>query len=302
MCKKSLFIKTSVAIFCLVSTLVSGSCEKGAEPNTSDGLVSYSINWEKALSACSIPKTVHYCIYPSGNSPMIQMEGDATKFNLVLPPDTYRLLIFNCDADNIDFRNLNKFETAEAYIRATTKADASSQPGIIPLYGLVIDSLAVKQGQSSEIAISPTPLVQNIALNINVAGMEHIQNCQGSLSGVASSLNLSRQSIVPDQPTTVTFDTQCTEKGISARVMILGVAASKDDEPDPEPIKNVLSLDIRMKDGTTVTSTADLGDKLSGITGPDIKVDIEATVTQALTFTVTINHWEVAPGDGLIID
>lgn len=289
-------------MFCLVSTMVSGSCEKGSEPGAPDGLISYSINWEKALSACSIPKTVRYCIYPSGNGPMIQMEGDAANFKLVLPPDTYRLLIFNCDADNINFRNLNKFETAEAYIQATTKADALSQPGITPLYGLVIDSLAVKQGQSSEIAICPTPLVQNIALNINITGMEHIQNCQGSLSGVASSLNLSRQMVVPDKPTTVTFDTHCSEKGISARVMILGVAAQKDDDPDPEPIKNVLTLDIQMKDGTTVTSTADLGDKLSDITGPDIKVDIEATVTQGLTFTVTINHWEIVPGDGLIIE
>lgn len=289
-------------MFCLVSTLMGGSCEKGAEPGTPDGLVSYSINWEKALSACSIPKTVRYCIYPSGNGPMIQMEGDAVNFKLVLPPDTYRLLIFNCDADNINFRNLNKFETAEAYIQATTKADALSQPSVTPLYGLVIDSLAVKQGQSSEIAICPTPLVQNIALNINITGMEHIQNCQGSLSGVASSLNLSRQMVVPDKPTTVTFDTHCSEKGISARVMILGVAAQKDDDPDPEPIKNVLTLDIQMKDGTTVTSTADLGDKLSDITDPDIKVDIEATVTQGLTFTVTINHWEIAPGDGLIIE
>ena len=95
-------------------------CSTKEEPEQSSyGFISYSLKWEQALSGHESPKKVRYCFYPLEQGAMTQIEGDADGLKFTLPPDKYRLLVFNCDADNIAFRNMNTFETAEAYIPAT---------------------------------------------------------------------------------------------------------------------------------------------------------------------------------------
>ena len=45
---------------------------------------------------------------------MVQTDGDANSMMLFLPPATYKILVFNYDAKNIDFRNMSRFDEAEA--------------------------------------------------------------------------------------------------------------------------------------------------------------------------------------------
>lgn len=305
MYKDGLFIKATIALLCLASVLINGSCDNAPGAEFEPGFIEYSIDWSEVLQSAAPPQVVRYCIYPSGNGAMIQMEGDSKGFELTLPEDEYRLLVFNCDADNIEFRNLDSFDNAEACIpTSASKADGGAPVATataIPLYGVVVNSLKIKKGESKRALFTPTPLVGNVLLNIDVKGMEYVASCKASLSGVPSSLNLSKHAVVPNKPTTVTFNTERSEKGVSANIMILGIPGKQGEKP-VEPVNNVLILDMTLIDGTTASASADLGDKLADIDSPDVVLDVEASVTKSPDFTVHILRWEIALGDSLIIE
>lgn len=117
-------LKTGIvfSICCIITTLI--KCSKEKTPDLEQqGHVQYSFKWEKLLKGYPVPEQVRYCFYPTDGGSVIQMDDDANGMNFTLPPARYKLLVFNCDAADIAFRNTNKFETAEAYIQITIAAD-----------------------------------------------------------------------------------------------------------------------------------------------------------------------------------
>ena len=85
---------------------------------------------------------------------MVQTDGDAKSMMLFLPPATYKILVFNYDAKNIDFRNMSRFDEAEAYI-LQTKATGQASQGITPLYGFVDHTGAGQVGHFGTDSVGP---------------------------------------------------------------------------------------------------------------------------------------------------
>ena len=168
-------IKTGIVftICCIIITLIRCSTEKTPSLDK-QGDIQYSFKWDKRLKGYPAPERVRYCFYPTDGGSVIQMEDDADELSFTLPPARYKLLIFNCDAADIDFRNTNKFEIAEAYLQ-TTKAAESAQAGKIPLYGVVVEELEIKAGSNELIEFTPEPLVRNLSIKVKVDGMEKMQ-------------------------------------------------------------------------------------------------------------------------------
>lgn len=278
-------------------------CSTKEEPEQSSyGFISYSLKWEQALSGHKSPKKVRYCFYPLEQGAMTQIEGDADGLKFTLPPDKYRLLVFNCDADNIAFRNMNTFETAEAYIPAT-KATGYTTSGRIPLYGIAIDELEVEanEGISNTREFSMASLIREVTIDIKVDGMEYIKECKGELSGVPAAFNLSKQEIVPEKTTKVNFETTSSEEGVKANIMILGTAPKHGETPPPTPT-NEVKLDFTLNDGSTSSATLDLGESIGNTEGNNINVNVSVTVEKDASFTVKINNWEVSAGDDMVIE
>lgn len=278
-------------------------CSTKEEPEQSSyGFISYSLKWEQALSGHESPKKVRYCFYPLEQGAMTQIEGDADGLKFTLPPDKYRLLVFNCDADNIAFRNMNTYETAEAYIPAT-KATGYTTSGRIPLYGIAIDELEVEanEGISNTREFSMASLIREVTIDIKVDGMEYLKECKGELSGVPAAFNLSKQEIVPATTTTVNFETAPSKEGVKANIMILGTAPKHGETP-PTPPTNEVKLDFTLNDGSTSSSTLDLGESIGNTEGNNINVNVSVTVEKDASFTVKINNWEVSAGDDMIIE
>lgn len=278
-------------------------CGKDESPEADQGSINYSFKWSEVLVGRPAPKCLCYCFYSSDNGRMFQFESDSSGLKTSLPPDKYKLLIYNCDVRHIEFRDMDKFETAKACILAS-KAIQRTGGGVDPLYGVAIEEFIVKQGEETPAEFTPTPLVREVNLHIKVQGANYITGCKGSLSGVAASLNLSRQEVIPDNPATIHFEATPSAEGVNANVMILGKPIKKEDgdEPPVELPKNEVVLDFTLEDGSTVSSTIDLGNSINNTEGGDIQVDVEATVEQGPVFSVTITHWEVASGDSLTIE
>lgn len=291
----------AVCIILIITCFIKCSPEDKSE-QSSYGFISYSLKWEQAMSGYKNPQKLRYCFYPQEKGAMTQIEGNADGLQFTLPPDKYRLLIFNCDADNIQFRNMESFETAEAYI-PETKASGSVTSGRTPLYGIAINDLKVEadEGTQNKREFSPTPLIREVTLDIKVDGMEYIKDCKGGLSGVPSAFNLSKLEIVPDKTTTVNFETTPSKEGVKANIMILGTAPKQGETPPTTPT-NEVKLDFTLTDGSTSSSTLDLGESIGTTEGNNVNVDVSVTVEKTASFTVKINKWEVSAGDNMVIE
>lgn len=291
----------AVCIILIITCFIKCSPEDKSE-QSSYGFISYSLKWEQAMSGYKNPQKLRYCFYPQEKGAMTQIEGNADGLQFTLPPDKYRLLIFNCDADNIQFRNMESFETAEAYI-PETKASGSVTSGRTPLYGIAINDLKVEadEGTQNKREFSPTPLIREVTLDIKVDGMEYIKDCKGGLSGVPSAFNLSKLEIVPDKTTTVNFETTPSKEGVKANIMILGTAPKQGETPPATPT-NEVKLDFTLTDGSTSSSTLDLGESIGTTEGNNVNVDVSVTVEKTASFTVKINKWEVSAGDNMVIE
>lgn len=291
----------AVCILLIITCFIKCSPEDKSE-QTSYGFISYSLKWEQAMSGYEAPRKLRYCFYPMEKGAMTQIEGDAEGLKFTLPPDKYRLLIFNCDADNIQFRNMESFETAEAYI-PETKASGSVVSGQIPLYGIAINDLEVEanEGTQNKREFSPAPLIREVTLDIKVDGMEYIKDCKGMLSGVPAAFSLSKLEIVPDKTTTVNFEAAPSKEGVKANIMILGTAPKPGETPPATPT-NEVKLDFTLTDGSTSSATIDLGESIGSTEGNNVNVDVSVTVEKTASFTVKINNWEVSAGDNMVIE
>lgn len=117
---------------------------------------------------------------------MIQTDGDRQGIKLCLPPDKYKVLVFNYDVKNIDFRHMERFEEAEAYL-LSTDSHGMDLNGMIPLYRVVVQSLLITPGMDSTQVLTPIPLVQSLLL----AGKTE--------ESIPTTLKLSGSEITPDK-------------------------------------------------------------------------------------------------------
>lgn len=307
---KHLF-NTFLTVGAMAAAALGCGCDKTSEPPVVDpvkGSIHYTFNWEKILPGCSIPDSLHYCFYPLHGGPMLQIESDSKGLRFALAPDDYQLLIFNCDANNILFANMDTYATAEARLLPVTKA-GENLPSAAPLYGIAIDSLSIRANQRVEQEYVPHPLVQRVSFNVKVDGMQYIKECEGTLSGVASTLNLSKQSILPGNPARVSFQTERTESGIAGNVFILGAPKKKDPEQDPgeqpKPESHQVIFDFTLVNGNTISSTVDLGHTLTeneNDLAHDVVVDMDVVVEVGATFSITLKSWTVGTGDNTTIE
>ncbi len=298
--KTSIILKVTIAILFITSLVIECSCERSDEPKKeSTGFITYTLRWDSVIPGFPAPEKLRYCIYPSEGGPMVQTDGDAKSMMLFLPPATYKILVFNYDAKNIDFRNMSRFDEAEAYI-LQTKATGQASQGITPLYGFVVDSLEITPGQDKSGTLVLTPLVRHVTFTVQVDKPEEIKTCKGSLSGVSTSLNLSKRKVVTEASTNVEFDMETSDKGVNGDLIILGTALPKEEEQ--KPVTNQVTIDFTLSDGSTVSATADLEDKLNEIDTPYVNVTINATVEKSPKFTIRLTNWEVGPGEETTIE
>lgn len=297
-CKKCLSAIIVLLLLTVIATMIKCSNEKKMEPG--QGNVYYSFNWSAIMPGTTAPKQLRYCFYPQDGGSVIMMDNAVGDLTFTLPPANYKVLIFNCDAENIEFRNMTDYDTAEAFI-PQTKANDGTESGSIPLYGIASENLEIKAGENTPVAFKPEPLVRQVAINIALKGMELVSECKGSISGMAAALSLSRQVIIPEVTIDVNFKATPSAEGVKANVMVLGKAPQKDVEK-PETPSHMVTIELTLTDGSTASTSIDVGNSIEETEGDNVDLQIEATVSPGPTFTLTINKWEVAPGDSLIID
>lgn len=290
-----------VAFFVLLCT--NGcKCEKTPDAVSDPGFMAYTFDWKNILPGYPIPGTLRYCFYPSDRGAMIQMDNDnIERMRFALPPDQYKVIIFNCDADAIPVRNIKQFDESEAFLPTVSFKDAVQKANAnqMPLYAVIIDTLLITPRLDSEIRVTPQSLAQPVGIKVNIKGMEYIKECKSSLSGVLTAINLSTRKPVPGHSNTVVFETRRTSEGIEGNAMILGIASPTESTDELADLSHQLTLDFTFIDGSTVSSTVDLENQLATIEGETnpVEIEIDALIKRDPSFSVVLNGWKAEWGN-----
>ncbi len=220
---------------------------------------------------------------------MIQTEGDANSLKFALPPDTYRVLIVNCDVNNVRFSSMQQLENAEISLH-----DAAEQQDIMPspLYAVVVDSLTITPDHTLTLAVEPKPMVQQLKFNIHITNSESIRQCSASLSGLPPAILLKNRTRKDTARVTVPFSMEKTNTGFTRDLFVLDAL---NDMVAGGSGSHQLKVDFLMPNNRIVSSTVDLGFFLSATDRQNIVVDVNATIHPSASPSVTFSNWEVKP-------
>lgn len=292
---------TCLVAFSVLFCMNGCKCEKTPETVSDPGFMAYTFDWKNVLPGYPVPRTLRYCFYPSDGGALIQMDSDnMERMRFALPPDQYKVLIYNCDAEVIPVRNIKRFDESEAFLPTVSFKDATeADANQMPLYAVVIDTLLITPKLDKEIRLTPESLTQQIGVKVNIEGMEYIKECQSSLSGVVTAINLSTRKAVPDHPNTVVFETRKTEKGIEGNARVLGVISQEKTTDGQSELSHQITLNFTFIDGSTASSTVDLRNQLVAIDrGTNlIDIEIDALIKRDPGFSVTLHGWKAELGN-----
>lgn len=228
---------------------------------------------------------------------MIQTEGDGYSLKMPLPPDTYRVLIFNCDVEDVRFLSMNKFEAAEASVVSASAQQEIRLPAA-PLYIGYVEKITILPGQTIEQKVQPKPFVQQITLTVNVDNDHSISTCSATLSGIAASMNLSTRSQGASPHSSIPFRMEKTKNGFSKSLLVLDIPEGSISVQQPN---STLQLHFDLADRHTASTTIDLGNMLMQYDRQNILIEVNATIIRAATSSVELHGWQVKPVNGELL-
>lgn len=227
---------------------------------------------------------------------MIQTEGDAYSLKMPLPPDTYRVLVFNCDVEDVRFLSMNKFEAAEASIVSASNQDELRLPNA-PLYIAYVEKLTIRPGQTFEQTVAFKPFVQQILLTVNMENCNSICTCTATLSGIAASMNLSKRNQGVSPLASFPFQMDRTKTGFSKSLLLLDLPGNfASDTPS-----NTLQLHFDLTDTLSATSTINLGNMLMKYGNQSLLIEVNASIIRSSSPSVELHNWNVKPVDGEVL-
>ena len=241
---------------CLLCALLSigASCTRqDLEHRIPAGYVVVGLSWEGGI----VPSGSRFWFFPVNGGEVIVREASGDGFSGTLPPGDYRVIAANLDAQHIDFRNMERYETAEVYVVPDeTSADPClCQPGNLYLCsGEESTLLTVPDRDTVKLTLAPRSRVRQVCLQLNIDD-PNVASCSGLLLGVSSSIYCATGSCT-GRPASVGFTASPDENPgtFLADISVLDLI-----RPGSDPI-HLAELILTLEDGTAVPVTADLTD------------------------------------------
>lgn len=253
--------------------------------------ISLTLNWDNLITNGNPPDSIYFLFYSTSSSRVYKFASHKNELHKSLPPGDYQVLVFNYNVKSLEFRNMDKYETAEvALVNQTKTEDIMPEPDL--LYGTNIDHFVVGVNNHVPQKVTPQKLVQNISFKIAVDKIANIKECNGTISGVSSALNLSKNTVVTQAPSCTTpINTVHTGEKIIANVLVLGIQPKEENQPD---IQNIVQLNFTLHDGSTASAEIDLTEKMQQVDNNDVDIEIEAHINQdgSITLTASVSVWE----------
>lgn len=264
-------------------------------------------DWKKAPDAS--PETMRLYLFPmKGGKPQVYEFPDARGGRISVPMGDYKALCVNSDTEKIQYRNIDSFETFEAYaaegISGTTSSTIPYRQGnadepIVKspdhLYSDRLEEVTVEYAKENQtITLYPALSVCRYRIEIrNVANLKYIapENVSGTLSGMSDGLWVGRNELTPD-PVTISFGMQSDGTStLTAEFLTFGQIGSLGPS-------HQLAVYVIMSDGSKTYYTFDVSKQVDNAADPrDVYILLDGLslpkpIVNGGGFHPTVDEWQ----------
>lgn len=231
------------------------------------GKIQVSTNWKN----CTDPKlpggvVLYIChednfMHDSQIKPIIEHISNKGA-DVALPIGTYDAFIYNDYTENLHFRNMDHFHTAEVYMEsadmppfAKTNSNVYYIGELEQFYKAQIGTFNITpEFPEYEAIVSPELKAIILEFNIPIEGIDNVAHARGNMSGVAYALNLCTGKTDVNKVANIVFDFIITDTGVTAKVKTFGIPMISQDPKDraDEKSRNILELAFILKDGSSI--------------------------------------------------
>ena len=287
-----------------------GCVKRELEVRPDEGYVEIALDW----GGDTRPQSARYLIYNEDGSLVKEVSGVTDCFKGTLPTGNYRVVVHNTDAQQVDWRGTERYETAEVYARETNYSEGHHPAAGVPcvLEPQVVfgtgrcnedDGFEVIQLDTVRLSVTPAELTKTVKLHFTVESSQAVSSLSGILSGVAQGVFLADGRCNASSPCAVEYRAEAAAGGTTfraagaayeAQVGIFDLVTTAQSPAGTNTLHVRLSLD----DGSQISGTFDITGTLKQLiagSGGSLPDDIPVSVTlhvQGTDLEATVEPWD----------
>lgn len=267
--------KTGMLLFLALLPVV--GCERTGlyYDDDSKGGVEIKVDWSGFPQGASLPEGVLITFYDPGKGTDFTFFREAAGGSVSMPDGEYDVLVYNGDTEKLLFRNMDRFETAEAYLDVRSRASVETFIGEPdPNFAVFSGHVTLVSGQKEPVVVKPQCYVSFATVKVKLTGIDNVKACRGSLSGISRCLNLSTGK-PGSESCTLIFDLEKEGDTYTQNIAFFGLCPNSGSTRAENEVRNLLTLDFLLLDNTVKTFEYDMTDKIEPGETPDAGKPLE---------------------------
>src|SRR5574344_159865 len=277
----------------LCSVVFLSSCVKDdlyCTAHPEQGAIKVTTDWNERSSESVLPS--NYIIRINGEEQTVQNETNT--FKSLFSPGQQTVLIYN-QADGITINN------NIASVNTLSDGTLNQNPGYLFSATKNVD---VVKDDTANVTINMLQRIRTLkfVLSLNAGDEQRIASTSATLTGIASSMDISTGSITSAESktitplfslTTISSTRTTTYIALTANIRVLGVATAE---------KQQLSIAVTMTNGTTQAITTDITDLVKKFNDGDVEpLILNATITLSSDAAIkaTISDWNPVDNENI---
>lgn len=292
---------------------LAGCVKRELEIRPDDGYVEIALDWTQAQSS----RSARYLFYNESGALVKEVSGVSDCFKGTLPVGTYRVVVHNTDASQVDWRGCEKYESAEVFAKETNYSEGHHpaegvscilEPREVFATGGCNESETVEvlQGGTTRLSVTPAELTKCVLVRftVEVNGEGSVRSLRGVLGGVSPGFFPGKGCHNASSSCAMEFTAAPGTKAASSiyntELKIFGLLTTAQSPAGTNTMYVTLDLD----NGSQMTGTFDITPALQEIlasNGGVLPVDIPLDVTlrlQGVDLSATVQPWKNGTGSG----
>lgn len=290
---------------------LAGCVKRELEIRPDEGYVEIALDWSKAQSS----RSARYLFYNESGALVKEVSGVSDCFKGVLPTGTYRLIVHNTDAGQVDWQGCEKYESAEVFAKETNYSEGHHPAEGVPCIQEPREVFAtggcnesetveVRRMDTTRLSVTPAELTKQVAIRftVEVNGDASVRALHGVLGGVSHGYFPGKGCHNASSSCAVEFaaspETKAASDAYTARVNVFGLLTTAQSPAGTNTVHVALDLD----DGSQVTGTFDITPALQRIlasSGGVLPVEIPLEITlrmqgQGVGLSATVQPWDLS--------
>ena len=290
---------------------LAGCVKRELEIRPDEGYVEIALDWSKAQSS----RSARYLFYNEAGMLVREVSGVSDCFKGTLPTGTYRLIVHNTDAGQVDWQGCEKYESAEVFAKETNYSAGHHPAEGVPCIQEPRDVFATGGCNESEtvevllldttrLSVTPVVLTKQVAIRFTVEanGGQSVRALHGVLGGVSHGYFPGKGCHNASSSCAVEFaaspETKAASDAYTARVNVFGLLTTAQSPAGTNTVHVALDLD----DGSQMTGTFDITPALqrmlaSGGGAFPVEIPLEITLRmqgQGVGLSATVQPWDLS--------